>query len=262
MTNPVPVFDGHNDIVLKIDAAGPAREPALAAWRRRRPPRPAAHADVRLRGRVLRGLHPLARDAGPCRALPAHDGQPALRHAPAGPDRPPRGPAGRAGMLGHLLWMERASEGRFRWCRTAAEIRAAMAAGVVAGVIHFEGAEPIGPDLDALHLFHAMGLRSARPGVEPPDHLRPRRPVPLSVHRRHRARADRPREGPGPRMQRPADHDRPFPPERGRVLGRGQALRRPPCRHPFQRPCRDCLQPQPDGPPAASASARSAAWSA
>jgi membrane dipeptidase len=66
-------------------------------------------------------------------------------------------------MLGHLLWMERVSGGRFRWCRTAGEIRAAMAAGVVAGVIHFEGAEPIGPDLDALHLFHAMGLRSLGP---------------------------------------------------------------------------------------------------
>jgi membrane dipeptidase len=38
-----------------------------------------------------------------------------------------------------------------------------MAEGVVAGVIHFEGAEPIGPDLDALHLFHAIGLRSLGP---------------------------------------------------------------------------------------------------
>ena len=38
-----------------------------------------------------------------------------------------------------------------------------MAEGVVAGVIHFEGAEAIGPDLDALHLFHAMGLRSLGP---------------------------------------------------------------------------------------------------
>jgi membrane dipeptidase len=66
-------------------------------------------------------------------------------------------------MLGHLLWMERAAAGRFRWCRTAAGIRAALAEGTVAGVIHFEGAEPIGPDLDALHLFHAMGLRSVGP---------------------------------------------------------------------------------------------------
>jgi membrane dipeptidase len=66
-------------------------------------------------------------------------------------------------MLGHLLWMERVSGGRFRWCRTAGEIREAMAEGVVAGVLHFEGAEAIGPDLDALHVFHAMGLRSLGP---------------------------------------------------------------------------------------------------
>jgi membrane dipeptidase len=66
-------------------------------------------------------------------------------------------------ILGHLLWMERVSGGRFRWCRTVGEIRAAMAEGVVAGVLHFEGAEAIGPDLDALHLFHAMGVRSLGP---------------------------------------------------------------------------------------------------
>jgi membrane dipeptidase len=59
--------------------------------------------------------------------------------------------------------MERVSGGRFRWCRTVGEIRAAMAEGVVAGVLHFEGAEAIGPDLDALHLFHAMGVRSLGP---------------------------------------------------------------------------------------------------
>lgn len=46
----------------------------------------------------------------------------------------------------------------------AGEIRAAMAAGVVAGVgFDFEGAEAIGPDLDVLHLFQTMGLRSLGP---------------------------------------------------------------------------------------------------
>jgi membrane dipeptidase len=39
----------------------------------------------------------------------------------------------------------------------------AASAGAVAGVLHFEGAEAIGPDLDALHLFHAAGLRSLGP---------------------------------------------------------------------------------------------------
>ena len=66
-------------------------------------------------------------------------------------------------MAGHMLWMERSSGGRFRMVRTVAEIRDCMAKGVIAGILHMEGAEAIGHDLDALHAFHAMGLRSIGP---------------------------------------------------------------------------------------------------
>ncbi|WP_372835329.1 dipeptidase, partial [Puniceibacterium confluentis] len=66
-------------------------------------------------------------------------------------------------MAGHLLWMERAAQGAFRICRTAQELRDCLAAGVVAALMHFEGAEPVGEDLDALYVFHAMGLRSVGP---------------------------------------------------------------------------------------------------
>ena len=66
-------------------------------------------------------------------------------------------------MAAHLLWMERASEGRFKVCRTVAEIRACLASGVIAGIMHMEGAEAIDPGLDALYAFHAMGLRSIGP---------------------------------------------------------------------------------------------------
>lgn len=66
-----------------------------------------------------------------------------------------------AAMIGHLMWMERT--GTLAICRTVAEIRAAMAEGKIAAILHFEGAEPIGADLDALHLWHAAGLRSLGP---------------------------------------------------------------------------------------------------
>jgi membrane dipeptidase len=66
-------------------------------------------------------------------------------------------------MAGYLHWMERASAGQFRIVRSAAEIRDCMAKGVIAGIMHMEGAEAIGADLDALHAFHAMGLRSIGP---------------------------------------------------------------------------------------------------
>jgi membrane dipeptidase len=64
---------------------------------------------------------------------------------------------------GHLMWMERASQGAFKICRTVAELRDCLARGVVSGILHMEGAEAIDPDLDALHVFHAMGLRSLGP---------------------------------------------------------------------------------------------------
>jgi membrane dipeptidase len=66
-------------------------------------------------------------------------------------------------MVADLMWMERVAAGQFRLCRTVAAIRAAMAEGVIAGVMHMEGAEPIDVGCDALHLFHAMGLRSLGP---------------------------------------------------------------------------------------------------
>lgn len=62
---------------------------------------------------------------------------------------------------GILYWMER--QGGLRIVRSAAEIRQAMTAGDIAAILHMEGAEAIGEDLDALHVWHAAGLRSLGP---------------------------------------------------------------------------------------------------
>lgn len=162
MTNCVPVFDGHNDIVLKIAAAGPARE---ALWLQGEG---AGHLDLprMLSSGFAGGFFAVwipSPEAGDLAALERlMDAPPYDLPLPDLIDHRAALPVA-VEMLGHLLWMERASGGRFRWCRTAGEIRAAMAAEVVAGVIHFEGAEPIGADLDALHLFHSMGLKSLGP---------------------------------------------------------------------------------------------------
>ena len=66
-------------------------------------------------------------------------------------------------MAAHLLWMERSSNGAFKVCRTVAEIRDCMAKGVIAGIMHMEGAEAIDASLNNLYAFHAMGLRSIGP---------------------------------------------------------------------------------------------------
>lgn len=65
--------------------------------------------------------------------------------------------------IGHLMWMQRTAPDDFVICHSATAIRTAMAQGKIAAVLHMEGAEAIDPDLDALHIYHAMGLRSLGP---------------------------------------------------------------------------------------------------
>ena len=66
-------------------------------------------------------------------------------------------------MIGILKRMERVSQGAFKVVRSAKELKACLKSGTVAGILHMEGAEPIAGNLDALYLFHEMGLRSLGP---------------------------------------------------------------------------------------------------
>jgi membrane dipeptidase len=62
-----------------------------------------------------------------------------------------------------LLQLERASGGQVAVCRSAGDIRAAMARGALATVLHIEGVECIDTDLDFLEVLYAAGLRSLGP---------------------------------------------------------------------------------------------------
>ncbi|WP_238369763.1 dipeptidase [Heliomarina baculiformis] len=53
--------------------------------------------------------------------------------------------------------------GAVRICRTVDEIEAARADGVIAAIMHVEGAEAIGPELSELDRLYDMGLRSLGP---------------------------------------------------------------------------------------------------
>ncbi|MFN7024315.1 MAG: dipeptidase [Pseudorhizobium sp.] len=53
--------------------------------------------------------------------------------------------------------------GAWRLCRSTADVRAAMNDGVFAAVLHMEGCEAIDADLDNLEVFYAAGLRSLGP---------------------------------------------------------------------------------------------------
>jgi membrane dipeptidase len=66
-------------------------------------------------------------------------------------------------MMAILFRIERASDGRVKLCRSAREIRDCLKRGVLATVLHIEGAEAIDEKLDALEFFYQAGLRSIGP---------------------------------------------------------------------------------------------------
>ncbi len=156
----IPVFDGHNDFLLRL-LRNPAKRETI--WLKGEGK---GHLDLpRMKqGGFAGGFFaiyipsPEAHDApdfeaimdAPPYDLPLPDLIGAEEAQPVA-----------AAMIGHLMWMERT--GALAICRTVADIRGAMAAGKIAAILHFEGAEPIGEDLDALHLWHAAGLRSLGP---------------------------------------------------------------------------------------------------
>ena len=67
------------------------------------------------------------------------------------------------GMVARLLRLEAESDGQTKIMRNADELAAALESGVLAMILHFEGAEAIDRNFDALHIFHAAGLRSLGP---------------------------------------------------------------------------------------------------
>jgi membrane dipeptidase len=157
-----PVFDGHNDILLRIQTAPANREAIWLTGEGK------GHLDL---PRMKKGGFAGGFFAIYISSPAAHDA-PDFMKAMANPpyalplpeligDREALPVA--FSMAAHLLWMERASAGAFRVVKSVAEIRDCMARGVIAGIMHMEGAEAIGTDLDALHAFHAMGLRSLGP---------------------------------------------------------------------------------------------------
>ena len=158
----IPVFDGHNDFLLRL-YEHPAQREALWLTGGKE-----GHLDLpRMKtGGFAGGFFaiyipsPIAHDApdymvameNPPFSLPLPD---LIDHHTAQPIA--------LAKAGHLMWMERASNGAFKICRTVAELRDCLSRGVVSAILHMEGAEAIDPDLDALHVFHAMGLRSLGP---------------------------------------------------------------------------------------------------
>ncbi len=158
----IPVFDGHNDLLFRL-ARAPSRRAAIFL-----DGDGTGHLDLpRMRaGGFAGGLFAVfvaPREMADPAAMQAAMEAAAYDLPLPLPAAPEPATAAALAQVGHFAWMERASKGAFRACTTVEAITQAMADGAVAGVLHMEGAEAIGPDLDALHLFHALGLRSLGP---------------------------------------------------------------------------------------------------
>ena len=156
------VFDGHNDFLLRLLRAPERREEAWLTGNGE------GHLDLpRMKAGGFAGgffaiYIPSPASPGAPDYMAMMDAPPYDLPLPAPIDAAEAQPIALS-MAGHLAWMERAAAGRFEVCTTTARIRAAMAEGRIAAIMHMEGAEALGPDLDALPLFHAMGLRSIGP---------------------------------------------------------------------------------------------------
>lgn len=160
MAERIAVFDGHNDFLLRL-LGDPARREAI--WLEGEGK---GHLDLpRMKaGHLVGGFFavfvPSPRGPSTASMDEAMENPPYDLPLPAMVPLAAAQPVA-AAMVGHLMWMERT--GTLAICRSAADIRAAIAAGRIAAILHFEGAEAIGEDLDALHLWHAAGLRSLGP---------------------------------------------------------------------------------------------------
>lgn len=155
---PVPVFDGHNDTLLKLEMreqGGRARSFFDESTE--------DHIDLprARRGGFAGGLFamfvPSVRSQAEIRALPNSDPRHFGRLSqPDALDYTLR-------MMARAFRLEQQAPEAIRICRSSRDIRDAMAGGQLAMVLHIEGAEAIDPDFAALDVLHAAGLRSIGP---------------------------------------------------------------------------------------------------
>jgi membrane dipeptidase len=154
----IPIFDGHNDTLLRLVLAGGGRD-AKSFFEEGE----SGHLDL-----------PRARKGGFCGGLFAMFTPSRLRDDESldlSPDDPANfAPVSQANaepftrkMIDMALSIERLSGGDVVIARSVSEARHAMADGKLAIVLHIEGVECLSPDLSNLHVLYQAGLRSLGP---------------------------------------------------------------------------------------------------
>jgi membrane dipeptidase len=161
MTSSIPVFDGHNDVLLRLykSASSDVVSDFLNGEE-------AGHIDLKKTkaGSFVGGFFAIfCPSPGNFAALSKQmsGGQYAVPLPP--PLSVDDARKSLSGELAILLRIVRASQGAVAICTTAAEIKAAIARGTLAVVLHLEGCEAIDEDLNFLEILYAAGLRSLGP---------------------------------------------------------------------------------------------------
>jgi membrane dipeptidase len=162
----VPIFDGHNDVLLRLHRQGGA-DPVTAFLQGE----DKGHLDLpkARKGGFAGGLFAIfvpspKRDNGPSGKPPVQEAGSVIGSDPS----PPVVDAAEArrvvfAMASLLYRIERESRGRVRVCRNADDIESCLDDGALAAVLHIEGAEAIDANLELLDVLYAAGLRSLGP---------------------------------------------------------------------------------------------------
>jgi len=159
-----PIFDGHNDALLRL-------------FKRNGPDAPRAFLDGEGKGQLdlpmavaggfAGGLFAIFVPSPRNQVTTADNAPPVSDTAPGAPVPPPldltTAQAAVSSMASILIRIEREADGRVRICRTVEDIRHCIDTGVLAAVLHIEGAEAIDPEFETLDVLRQAGLRSLGP---------------------------------------------------------------------------------------------------
>lgn len=160
MTTSIPIFDGHNDVLLRLykSASSDVVSDFLLGEER-------GHIDLKKAraGSLVGGFFAMYSPSGGSGSFMQQmtGGQYALPLPP--PLSLEEARKSVIAELAILMRIERASRGTVAICASAAELRSAIARGTLAVVLHLEGAEAIDGDLNFLEFLYAAGLRSLGP---------------------------------------------------------------------------------------------------
>jgi membrane dipeptidase len=160
----MPFFDGHNDALLRLfkHTGADAARAFIDGEGKGQLDLPMA-----VQGGFAGGMFAIFVPSPRNQVSSAENAPPVSGTAPGAPMPPPldliTAQAAVSRMASILFRIEREANGRVRICRTVEDVRHCIDTGVLAAVLHIEGAEAIDPEFETLDVLHQAGLRSLGP---------------------------------------------------------------------------------------------------